>query len=81
VKEGKATLLEGSTGYSSRHRCRLSAIAGILNQGPPPHQSPPVVGDDYYLPGGWTGKIERHPERIARCHADEFVIIETMDLS
>lgn len=81
VKGGNATLLEGSTGYPSRYRCQLSAIAGILNEGPPPHQSPQVIGDDYYLPDGWIGEIERHPDRIARCHEDAFVIIETMDLS
>ena len=81
VKEGKATMSEDSTGYPSRYRCKLAAISKILRGEIPAHEGTPVVGEDYFLPGGWVGEVELYPERIAQYPEDSMVIIETMDLS
>jgi hypothetical protein len=69
--EGKQSTADG----------RESAIAKVLRGEIPAHEGSAVVGDDYFLPGGWVGEMELHPERIARYPDDSFVIIEAMDTS
>lgn len=68
VKEGKAVDLGGN-----RYPCRYTAIAANvlpkISCGPPPHDGPFVIGDDYVLPGGWVGEVRiDHSHKLLNVH-------------
>ena len=48
----------GGNGYPKRYVMTAAVLRAALREGVPRHDSPPVVGEDYFLPGGWTGKLE-----------------------
>jgi hypothetical protein len=80
VAQGKAAELSGN-GYPSRYVARASDVLAILRQGLPAGRGPMVIGDDYAIPEGWTGRIAIHPDRIAACPGDRMLTIDAWDES
>jgi len=80
VVQGKAVSL-GGNGYPLTYKAPASVIASQLATGPPRHSGPVTVGDDYFLPSGWTGDFKLDQSELAKCSPDEELIIEAWDLS
>ncbi len=80
AKDGKAVDL-GGNGYPCRYAAAAKEILPRISAGPPAHNSPVVIGDDYYLPKGWSGEVQIHRSRIADCPPDAELIIEAWDQS
>jgi hypothetical protein len=49
--------------------------------GPPKNPGPVTIGEDYFLPSGWTDGFELNRSELAKCSPDEELIIEAWDLS
>jgi hypothetical protein len=54
VTKGVAADLVGN-GYPNRYTVPAGAVVTVLGTGLPNHDGPLVIGDDYVLPGAWTG--------------------------
>jgi hypothetical protein len=80
VKDGKAEDL-GGTGYPCWYKATAKIILPIIMDGPPRYKGPPVFGNDYILPSGWTGEVKIDHSKIAECLPDEQLIIEAWDQS
>jgi hypothetical protein len=80
VKEGNAVNL-GGDGYPLRYLIKAKVLRTVLNKGLPTHDSPPVVGNDYYLPSGFNSDIRINTELLANCSDDEELVVTAWDLS
>lgn len=80
VEEGKAASL-GGDGYPLRYTATAAALLSKLSDGPPRHDSPMVLGDDYVMPKGWIGHVSIDRASLAACPADDELLIEAWDLS
>ncbi len=80
VEQGKATQLSYS-GYPNRFTARACEVLPLLARGVPKHDGPTIIGDDYVLPGNWTGNVIIHADRIAACHSDKLLTIDVWDQS
>jgi hypothetical protein len=45
----------GGNGYPCLYAVPAAVLVAVLRHGPPRIDAPPVVGENYYLPGGWIG--------------------------
>jgi hypothetical protein len=80
VKTGKAAqVLAG--GYPSRYRAVAADVLPQIANGPPAHSGPTVFGDDYVMPGDWSGNVTMHRDRIERCPPSQMLTIEVWDQS
>ncbi|MGB4813155.1 MAG: hypothetical protein WBP13_11840 [Methylophilaceae bacterium] len=79
VNNGQAE--KSGDGYPYRYKAIASDILNVIVSGPPKHEGSLVIGDDYVLPGSWTGNIEFNDKNIAECAPDEPLIIMVWDLS
>jgi len=52
-----------------------------LTKGVPKRDGPAVIGENYVLPGSWTGNVIIHPDRIAACPPDKLLTIDVWDQS
>lgn len=77
VKEGKAT--EGGNGYPLWVKAKADVLLPLVAQGPPPHEGPFVIGEDYVRPGGWLGDVKISAALLANCPADEDLIVIAWD--
>jgi hypothetical protein len=68
-------------GYPFRYRVEAKHVLPVISLGPPKQDGPLVIGDDYVLPGSWTGEVKMNDKNIADCSLDESLIIEVWDLS
>jgi hypothetical protein len=80
VKGGHAIDL-GGNGYPDRYSIRADVLLPIITAGSPPNASPPVVGDDYFLPKGWNRQVKLDRQRISECSGEEQLLIEAWDRS
>lgn len=71
----------GGNGYPLRFQVRADVFSRTIGGGLPANDSPQVVGDDYVLPAGYNGTLSLDAERLARCPADEWLVVEAWDLS
>ena len=81
VKEGKATDLGGNNGYPDRYQVAARVLLPILASGPPAHDSPLVIGDDYVLPPGWNDRLQFDRTVAEACDPNEILNIEVWDQS
>jgi hypothetical protein len=80
VKSGKAArVLAG--GYPSRYRAIARDVLPLIAGGPPAHDGIAVIGDDYVMPGDWSGNVTLHGDRIERCPPSQVLTIEVWDQS
>jgi len=77
--EGKATM--GGNGYPVWFQARAADILPRIQAGPPAHEGPCIIGEDYVLPGGATWDLELDRERIAACPGDAMLDIAAWDQS
>ena len=80
VRQGKAEDL-GGDGYPCRYTAVAKDLLPEFSSGPPSHDSPTVIGDDYVHPRGWTGDAEIDHTGIAECPPDEQLFIEAWNSS
>ena len=80
TEAGKAAKLAGG-GYPNRYTARAGDVLPLIANGLPKHDGPTVIGEDYVLPGSWTGNVIIHPDRIAACPADKLLTIDVWDQS
>jgi hypothetical protein len=80
VKEGKARqLLAG--GYPNRYTAKASDVLPLISDGPPDHIGPTVFGDDYVMPGNWSGNVTIHRDKFAACPPEKVLTVEVWDQS
>lgn len=79
VQAGKATA-EGN-GYPFRFHARAGDVLPLILDGPPDHEGPFIVGEDYVLPGAATWEVELDREQIAQCRPEEMLRIVAWDQS
>ena len=80
VVKGKAIYL-GGNGYPLKWAVAASTVLAVLGSGPPKHDSPPVFGDDYCLPGGWVGESQIDLDALQALDPGEILLVEAWDLS
>ena len=75
---GIATAL-GGNGYPLRYTVPASALVAVLKHGPPEHSGPLVLGDDYVVPAGWTGKVQIDMASSDSLDPSEILLVEAWD--
>jgi hypothetical protein len=80
AKEGRATQLTFN-GYPNRYTAPARDVLPLIKNGLPSHNGPTVIGDDYVMPGNWTGNVQIHEDRIAACSPEQMLTIEVWDQS
>ena len=71
----------GGNGYPMRFSIAAKVLFPLLASGPPANDSPPVLGDDYFLPEGWNSAMKLDLRRVAEIPPDEQLIVEAWDQS
>ena len=79
VQEGKATKLLHN-GYPCRYVALAQDVLPLIENGPPTHSGPTIIGDDYVTPGGWIDSVELKSEKITACGPDQILTIDAWDL-
>jgi hypothetical protein len=80
VKTGKATQLSRG-GYPNRYTAVASEVLPHIVGGPPRHDGPTIIGDDYVVPGSWTGNVQIYHDKIAACPSNQILTIDVWDQS
>ena len=80
VSDGKATQLLFD-GYPCRYTAAAKHVFPLIQEGPPRHTAPVVIGDDYVSEGGWSTKITIHRDRIDGCPEEQMLTIDAWDQS
>lgn len=70
-----------SDGYPNVYLAPARAVLPLLADGPPAHDNPMIIGDDYVQPPRWTRMVEIHADRMAACPSSHQLTIEAWDLS
>jgi hypothetical protein len=71
----------GGNGYPCRFSIPAAKFMSAMANGPPPHDSPPVIGQNYALPAGFNSEPGLDLAALAECADDETLIIEAWDQS
>jgi hypothetical protein len=80
VSSGVATDL-GGNGYPNRYGVPAGALLAIFSLGIPKFKSPPVIGDDYVQPSGWTAGVEIDIAALRAIDSKEILEVEAWDQS
>lgn len=76
---GKALDL-GGNGYPNRYVVSAGVLLPILGKALPENASPPVFGDDYVLPAGWSGAVSWR-DAARDCAPEDQLMVEAWDQS
>jgi hypothetical protein len=71
----------GGNGYPDRYEISARTLVSTLAQGPPKHGGPSVIGDNYFLPEGWTSEAKIDFTRLRRLDPNEVLLVEVWDQS
>ena len=80
VQRGQAVDL-GGNGYPNRYSIAANVLIPIISAGLPANDNPVVIGDDYFLPKGWSSKVKLNRQKIAECPAEAQLLVEAWDQS
>lgn len=80
VEQGKAVQLLHE-GYPNRYTAIAQDVLPLIAKGPPALDGPTVFGDDYVMPGDWSGNVVLCHDMIAACPPELVLTIEAWDLS
>lgn len=80
VARGTGRKIRGD-GYPNTYLASADVVLPLLVDGPPAHNGPMILGDDYVMPAKWFGSIEMHRDRMAACPDGQQLTIEAWDLS
>lgn len=75
VAEGKAQQVTFN-GYPNRFGAKATDVIPLVRNGPPDHEGPLIIGDDYVSIGGWARKFRFHDEQAQKCQAEELLYID-----
>lgn len=76
--EGKARFL-GGAGYPIRFWAKVKDVLPLIQNGPPSHTGPTVIGENYVTPGGWNSEATIRFEKFAQLSPDTTIIIDAWD--
>jgi hypothetical protein len=80
VQIGTASNL-GGDGYPKRFALPAGVLTEVLAHGPPKHDSPPIIGDDFFVPRGWTGHERIDLPALKAIDPHESLLVEAWDQS
>lgn len=80
VDEGKAQQ-QTFNGYPNRFEAGADDVLPLIRTGPPDHEGPLIIGDDYVSIGGWARKFRFHEGEARKCGPKEPLIIDAWDQS
>ena len=80
VKENKLLDL-GGNGYPYTYSGKASIVLPIITSGPPPHDGPDIIGDDYFISGNKVYSLKLNELEISQCIPDDQLTIEVWDQS
>ncbi|PRC94733.1 hypothetical protein [Solimicrobium silvestre] len=69
------------SGYPNRYTAVAGDILPNISNGPPRHDGQTIIGDDYVMPGKWTGNVKIRRDKIAACPPDQILTIDVWDQS
>ncbi|PPC89141.1 MAG: hypothetical protein CTY35_15480 [Methylotenera sp.] len=78
VKEDKAKFL-GGAGYPIRYWAKVKDVLPLIQNGPPSHNGPIVVGENYVTPAGWVSKATIKLEQFALQNPDSIIVVDAWD--
>jgi hypothetical protein len=81
VEEGKMTEHSRNGGYPIRYTALAGDVLPLIADGPPAINGPTIFGDDYVMPGNWSGNIKIDRDKIAACPPDQVLTIDVWDQS
>ena len=81
VAKGGGRYIGGNKGYPERYAVPAAVVAAVLIHGPPQEDGPPVFGDNYYLPGGWSDDDNIDLVRLRSLDPLEMLLVEAWDQS
>ena len=58
-----------------------SEIREILRNGPPRHNGPPVIGDNYFMPSRWIGDSKIDWDGLHALDPNEIMLVDMVDQS
>jgi hypothetical protein len=71
----------GGNGYPLRYVLAAATLRRVFQNGLPRADSPPVFGEDYFLPAGWSGSLEVDWDRLNALPAEVLLSVEAWDQS
>ncbi|MDY0006430.1 MAG: hypothetical protein RBS22_06355 [Spongiibacteraceae bacterium] len=80
VESGHALDL-GGNGYPCRYVVAVGTLLEMLQSGTPRSEGASVIGDDYVLPGTWTGDEDIALELLYAADPLELLVVEAWDQS
>ena len=81
VQAGKVVLVADNNGYPLRYTGHARDLLPLLTDTPPNARAVWVADAGDILLSEWAGKTEIHPDEIAKCRPDEWLLVETWDES
>jgi len=71
----------GGDGYPNKYAISAGVLLPMIKAGLPRNDSPPVIGDDYVLPEGWSGEVDWNQQEVLACHGSDQLVVEAWDQS
>lgn len=68
-------------GFMSTYVVTAEVINDVLRNGIPKHAGPDVVGDDYFIPGGWVGNALIDWKALGALNPGEILVVDMFDQS
>ena len=68
-------------GYPLRFIVSARTLVDVVRRGPPEHNGPMVIGDDYVLPPSWTGNAIIDLDALEHLDGAEELFVEAWDQS
>jgi hypothetical protein len=80
VADGRAVQLTFD-GYPNRFEAMADEVIPLIRNGPPDHEGPLIIGDDYVSIGGWARKFRFYDGEAQKCKPNEQLQIDAWDQS
>lgn len=80
VASGRAVSLPGN-GYPNIYLISATAFLAVVKRGVPKSDGPPVLGDDYFQPAGWTADQRLGLYALQQLDPEELLVVEAWDRS
>lgn len=79
AEDGKVKFL-GGHGYPIRYLASGKVILPLIKSGPPAHDGPMVVGENYATPPGYSYDFSISQDKIEQIDPDSMLVIDAWDL-
>jgi hypothetical protein len=71
----------GGNGYPYTYSGKALVVLPIIASGPPSHDGPDIIGDDYFISGNKVYSLKLNELGISQCNPEAWLIIEVWDQS